>query len=131
VQSPARQRLNQQLCILEWKREIAVIETAEFDRLRQDMVTLFPRIVALAEHPESFGADDLALFTRSLPHLGSGEARRLLRIVSAARAADRISATAARLFHVRATAISRIGFSRSCRTAARRLSLDAAGAAVA
>jgi glycosyltransferase involved in cell wall biosynthesis len=115
-----RQRLNHHLCILEWKRREGVTDDRSAERIRSDLATMFRRVAELDEDPAEFQIDDLRLFRRMLSHLGSGEVRRLRRLISRAREAQRIGRTAAMGFLAGAIA-SRISYDLRCRAAARKL----------
>ncbi|MEO8668135.1 MAG: glycosyltransferase [Bauldia sp.] len=115
------QRLNRQLCILEWKRTTGVVEAPAADRIRDDIVRLFGRAADLAGNAERLEEGDLDLFARALPHLSGDESRRLSRLVRQARHAGKVGPAAAAAFQVQATVTSRIAFARNCRTAVRAL----------
>ncbi len=119
-----QQRLKRLLCLLAWMRDVALIDAAVAAAREADLVTCYARLEVLESEPSSFAKDDLALFRRLLPHVGSGDARAMVAAVAAAAKAGAVGTSTLAAFRVRAAA-SRVAFERNCRLGARYLSTHA------
>jgi hypothetical protein len=116
-----QQNLNRQLCLLNWRKEASLIGPARHEELKELLTEFDGRRAELSVAPSNFDQDDLRLFRRALPLLGSAEARDLSRLVARISRCGRLGRWRSDLLRLNALAGSRVQYSQTCWRGYRRL----------